>query len=288
VGLAFAGELRRLFSHPSPAIVLALPAIVAGLSVLGLWHETRANLADVAAGGLFSHSLVTAFEGVAVALRDALPVAALLFAGLASQSLAGELSRGTLRNLLLRPLGRPGLAMGKLLALLTATGAGYALLLIVAVAASALLFDFTDVVEILETDSAEPWVITEAKVLWPPFSRMLGAMVLPLMGYTALGFLVGAVARRGVTALGASVSLVVSLDLLRIPGQSFGFEAGLLSAYAPSPLRDTSRVAHLLDLIRAPNNPPGGFLDGSLLVPMVWIVVAAAVATFILSRRSVP
>ena len=67
-----------------------------------------------------------------------------------------------------------------------------------------------------------------------------------------------------------------------------GFEGGLLSSYAPSPLGDTSRVALLLDLIRAPNSPPGGLLEGSLFVPGLWLVLVAVLATLLLMRRSVP
>ncbi len=285
---AYASEVRRLLSHPSAAIAIAIPALVAGLSVLRLWSEARGHIEDVSAGDVFSHTLVTAFEGTTVGLGDALPVAALILAGLASQSLAGEFSRGTLRNLLLRPVGRAGLAIGKLLGVLSAAIVCYLLLATVAVVVSGMAFDFTDVVEILETDNADPWVITEAAALWSPFSSMLSAMILPLLAYTAVGFLAGALVKRGVTALALAAGSVVFLDIFRVAGRSFGFEGGLLSCYAPSPLGDTSRVAHVLDLIRAPNSPPGGMLDGSILVPAVWLVLAAVFATMLLKRRSVP
>ncbi len=251
---AYASEVRRLLSHPSPAVIIGIPAIVAGLSVLGLWSRAAGHIKEVAAGEIFSHSLVTAFEGTAVGIRDALPVAALLLAGLASQSPA----------------------------------VSYLLLTVVAVGMAAFLFDFTDVVEILETDNADPWIITEAQVLWPPFIRMLSSMFLPLAAYSAIGFLAGAVAKRGVTALALAAGSVVFLDVFRIAGRTFGFEGGLLSTYAPSPLGDTSRVAYLLDLIRAPNSPPGGLLEGSLFVPGLWLVLAAVLATALLMRRSVP
>ena len=285
---AFGSEVRRLLSHPAPAVAISIPGLVAGLSVLGLWSRTEGHLKEVAAGEIFSHSLVTAFEGAAVGIRDALPVAALILAGLASQSLAGEFSRGTLRNLLLRPVGRVGLVLGKCLGVLTATAICYLLLTAVAVTAAGGLFDFTDVVEILETDGADPWVITEAKALWPPFLTMLSSMLLPLAAYTGIGFLAGAVAKRGVTALALAAGSVVFLDVFRVAGRAFSFEGGLLSTYSPSPLGDTSRVAHLLDLIRAPNSPPGGLLEGSLLVPALWLVCAVVLATLLLTRRSVP
>jgi ABC-type transport system involved in multi-copper enzyme maturation permease subunit len=269
-------------------VALLIPALVAALSVLMLKSKAKGHLEDVAAGEIFSHSLVTAFEGVAVGIRDALPVAALILAGLASQSLAGEMTRGTLRNLLLRPVGRVGLALGKLLGMLTVAALAYLLVVTAAVVTSTLLFDFTDVVEILETDDADPWVITEAKALWPPFRAMLAGMLPPLLAYTGLGFLLGAFAKRGVTALALAAGSVVFLDVLRVAGRAFGFEGLLLSCYSPSPLGDTSRVAHLLDLIRAPNSPPSGMLEGALLVPAVWLVLAAALSVLLLSRRSVP
>ncbi|MHC4861757.1 MAG: hypothetical protein ACYTDY_16890, partial [Planctomycetota bacterium] len=81
---------------------------------------------------------------------------------------------------------------------------------------------------------------------------------------------------------------VVFLDLFRVVGREFGFERALLSAYLPSPLGDTSWVAHMLDLIRAPNEPPGGYLGTAIWVPLAWLVACVLISTLVLRRRQVP
>ena len=270
------------------AHLLVLPALLAGTSLVRQWARAAGHLEDVDAGDIFSHTLVTAFEGAAVALAAALPLAAIILAGLASQSLAGEHARGTLRNLILRPVGRVPLSLGKALAVLGTTGACYLLLAAVAVGGAGLAFDFTDVVEILEIRTAEPWVVAAADDLRPEFLAMLPTLFVPLAAYAMLGFLAGAVTKRSVTGLSLAVGVVVLLDLLRVAGREFGFERWLLSAYLPSPLGDTSELARFLDLIRAPNDPPSGFGDGAILVPLTWLIASIVLATLAMRRRSVP
>ncbi|MHC4472454.1 MAG: ABC transporter permease subunit [Planctomycetota bacterium] len=285
---ALALEAARLLSHVGPTVALVLPACLAAFSVFRLWARSAGHLAEIEGGELFSSTLVTGFEGAAVALGAALPLAAVIVAGLASQALAGELSRGTLRNLLLSPLGRVPLALGKALTALAAGGACYLLLAAVALVASSIAFDYTDVVEIMEIRTAEPWVVTEATALWPVLWKMLPALLVPLAAYAGLGFLAGAVAKRSVFALALAVGGVVFLDLFRVVGREFGFERALLSAYLPSPLGDTSWVAHMLDLIRAPNEPPGGYLGTAIWVPLAWLVACVLISTLVLRRRPVP
>jgi ABC-type multidrug transport system ATPase subunit/ABC-type transport system involved in multi-copper enzyme maturation permease subunit len=281
-------DQRKQLSHLGPPIALLLPAVLAAISVARQWARSAGHLRQVETGELFSHSLVTAFEAAAVALGAALPAAALVLAGLASQSVAGELSRGTLRNLLLRPVGRLPLGLGKALSVAATALVAYGLVALVAVGGSALAFDFTDVVEILEIRTAEPFVLVSAGELWPVFARAVPAMILPLLAYAALGFLAGALARGSAMALALGTGFVVVLDLLRAAGREFGFERFLLSAHFPSPLGDTSYLAHLLDRVRAPNDPPGGYLDGTVIVPLAWLVGAVLLAVLLLRRRSVP
>jgi ABC-2 type transport system ATP-binding protein len=280
-------EAGRLF-RAGPIFALLLPACLAAFSVFRLWGRSAGHLGEVEEGALFSSTLVTAFEGVAVALGAALPLAAVVVAGMASQALAGELSRGTLRNLLLAPLGRVPLALGKALGAVIVALFCYILLAGTALGASALAFDYTDVVEIMEIRSAEPWVVTEAKALWPVLWRMLPAMAAPLAAYAGLGYLAGALTRRSASALALAVGGVVFIDLARVLGRELGFERGLLSAYLPSPLGDTSWVAHMLDLIRSPNEPPGGYLDTAVWVPLAWLVACVVISTFLMKRRPVP
>ncbi len=281
-------ENRLLSSHCAPLLILLLPALLAVFSILRQWARAAGHMRQLESGELFSHSLVTAFEGAAVALGTALPLAAFVVAGLASQSIAGDFSRGTLRNILLQPVGRIPLALGKAAGVVCAVIICYFLLVLAAVAGANLAFDFTDVVEIMEIRTAEPWVRVEAKVLWPLFLKTIPALALPLIAYGALGFLAGAIVSRSVPALSLAAGFVVFLDLFRTVGREFGFEHILLSAYLPSPLGDTSLIGNLLDRIRAPNDPPGGYVDGAVWIPLAWLTVSILLASLILKRRSVP
>jgi ABC-2 type transport system ATP-binding protein len=284
----FRAEVSRLTSHFQPILAMLLPALLAALAVFLRYQESAGYAKEVEAGELFSVTVVTAFEGATMALRSALPLAALILAGLASQSLAGELSRGTLRNLLLCPLDRTRLALGKIFGLLAAGLATYGVLVLVANLMAGGFFDYADVVEETGLKGADPYVLTKAEDLWTPFLKMFPMLALPLLAYAGLGFLAGALARRGVTALALAAGGFVFLDLFRVVGRSFGFEEYLLSAYLPSPLGDTSYTSHVIDLIQAPNDPPGGYVESALTVPGVWLIVTVALATLVLSRRSVP
>ncbi|MEW6745151.1 MAG: ATP-binding cassette domain-containing protein [Planctomycetota bacterium] len=281
-------ELERITSHVGPIVLLALPAVLAALSVLRQWLRARGHMAELAEGQLFSHTLVTAFEGAGEAFRGALPLAAFIVAGLASQAIAGESSRSTLRHWLLTPVGRLPLTLGKAAAMMAVTLGSFVLLALTAVGAASLAFDFTDVVEMLEIRRREPWVLVKAHELWPLFLGMMPRLYLSLTAYAALGLLAGTLVRRNVSALALAAGSILFLDLFRTVGRELGFERWLLSAYIPSPLGDTSLVAHLLDCIRAPNDPPSGFVEGSLLIPLLWLASSVVLSALILRRRAVP
>ena len=118
--------------------------------------------------------------------------------------------------------------------------------------------------------------------------RTVTEQPVPMLAWAAIGFLAGAVTKRGVGALALTAGLFVFLDLFRVVGRTYGFEEYLISAHLPSPLGDTSYTAHLLNLIRAPNDPPGGYLDLAVVVPLAWIVVPLVLGALALRRRSVP
>jgi len=284
----FRKEVRLLLSRAGTWIALLLPALLGVLAVVRLHARARGELREVEGGTLIGMSQVTAFEGVAVAFQAGLPLAGLILAGLASQSLAGELARGTLRNLALRPISRVQLAIGKALGDMAAALIGYAALCLAAFLTASLAFDFGDVVEIMEIRSAEPWVLVRAAELWPVLGRMVPILAVPLAAATALGFLAGALTSRNSLALGLAAGFLLFLDLGRELARLIGAERWLLSAYLPSPLRDTSYAAHLLGLIRAPNDPPLAFLEGALLVPALWILACLTLSALCLRRRAIP
>ena len=120
-------EVRRWMSSAAVPVLIVLPVLVAVGSVWSRHGDVERDVKEIAGGTLATASNVTAFEAFGGAIQAALPLVLLAVAGIASQSLAGENSRGTLRNLLLRPLRRFDAIAGKgaalaLAALLGAAG----------------------------------------------------------------------------------------------------------------------------------------------------------------------
>jgi ABC-type transport system involved in multi-copper enzyme maturation permease subunit len=284
---AWHAEMRVLLSRIGIWISLMLPAVFGLFALLRLWMQNRQNLADLSAGNLISTSSITAFEALGVFLQAALPAAGFILAGLASQSLAGEFSRGTILHIAIRPISRIQLAVGKFLGMLTAAAICFFLTLGVGWLAAATAFDFTDVVEIMEIKGAVPFVIVEAEKLQPVVYRMIAPLGLALAAYTGLGFLAGAMTTRNGLAIGLSAGLIVLLDLGRELVRVFTAESYLISAYFPSPLRDTSPVAQLLQLIRAPNDPQAGFPESALWIPLAWLLATVFLSAILLRRRSI-
>jgi hypothetical protein len=111
---------------------------------------------------------------------------------------------------------------------------------------------------------------------------------LPLAAYTGLGFLAGAIARTGATALGFSLALGVLIDLGRALTRALRFTGGLPSDYLPSPLSDTSFVRFYVDLSQGVSNARFEHAGTALVVPVAWTFAAFLLATFLLVRRSIP
>lgn len=279
-------ELSRWTSGPWVPVLLLTPAALGLGGILLRWQEARAAAERAASGDVFSVTSVTAFESVGSGLRAGLLPCALVVAGLASQSLAGELSRGTLRNVLLRPARRLHVAAGKVLALLAAGAVAYLLLVLTILVCSAGFFDFSDVAELLP--NGEPYVLRSADELWPALQGVLVAPLLPLACYTLLGFLAGAVTRGGVGGLGLASGLVVLLEMLRAVFRSLDVENLLPSAYLPSPLGDTSAVARFLDLAQGVSNPVETVGVGGHSVLLLWTITAFVLGYLALRRKAVP
>jgi ABC-type multidrug transport system ATPase subunit len=286
-------ELSRLFAKRRFALLLAAPAVVGAGAIALEKREALENAARVAAGELASATDVTAFQSTASALQAGLPLLALLVAGIASQALAGELSRGTLRNVLLRPQTRWEVVLGKSLAGLAICVLAYLVLGAAAVGASSLAFGFKDLVELLPNGDEFPLIA--ASDLWPELRRAVASQTPVLFAYYGLGLLAGAVARTAPGALGFAIALVLGTDLLRGVARSFHFEGWLLAAYAPSPLGDTSYLNYFSERAQGISNAVFRFashnlagLDASLAVPLVWLAGAVALSIFLLHRRAMP
>jgi ABC-2 type transport system ATP-binding protein len=295
-------ELSRSFAKTSFIALLALPAACAALAVLLEKRDALANLARVKSGEIASTTDVTAFQTVASAMSTGLPLLALVLAGVASQALAAELARGTLRNLLLRPVRRSQAVLGKALAGVVVALLAYALLAGAALGTSKLAFGFRDLAEILPNGMSFPLV--PASDLWPKLWRALAAPVLPLISALGIGFLAGAFARTAAGALGLAFAALFVLDLGRGIARGFGFERWLHSAYLPSPLGDTSFLHYFSDLAQGISNtsfeygaplfadlgtgPLARAMSCDIVVPALWIVATFSVAAILLAKRSIP
>jgi len=295
-------ELSRSFAKPALLALLALPATCAALAVLLEKRDALANLARVKSGEIASTTDVTAFQTVATAMKTGLPLLALVLAGVASQSLAAELARGTLRNLLLRPVRRSQAVLGKAFACVASSLLAYVLLAGTALGVSKLAFGFGDLAEILPNGMSFPLV--PASDLWPKLWHALAAPVLPLISALGIGFLAGAFARTAAGALGLAFAALFVLDLGRGIARGFGFERWLHSAYLPSPLGDTSFLHFYSDLSQGISNtsfeygaplfaklgtgPLAQALSSDIAVPALWIVATFLLAAILLAKRSIP
>ncbi|MBK7642148.1 MAG: ATP-binding cassette domain-containing protein [Planctomycetes bacterium] len=279
-------ELERVWAGGKLLGLLALPASLALVHVLRLHAQAAALAEQVAQGKLFSTTEVTAFQSAGSALQAGLPLCVAIVVGLATQSIAGEFARGTLRNLLLRPLTRVQALLGKLLAQLTLALVAYALLAAVALAASGWFFEFHGVAEILP--DGQRFDLVAAKELLPALRHALAAPLLPLLAYATLGLCAGTLARGAAGALALGLGFFALLDLSRTLARGFGLEGWLPSAYLPSPLGDTSFLSFYSDVAQGVSNAHFDFAATALLTPAAWALLSLALSVLVLSRRSVP
>jgi len=285
-------ELARTFASWKTPALFAAPALVAAVSIALERGHATAEAARVASGELASTTALTGFSSVASALGTGLPLLAVIGAGLGSQAIAGELGRGTLRNVLLRPATRAEVVLGKFLAGTAATLGAYLALLVIVLSASAAAFGFGDLVEILPNGQEFP-LVTAAE-LTPELVRALLAPLPALVAFYALGFVAGSCTRGATGALGLAIGAVFGLDLARAAARGLGLEGWLLSAYLPSPLGDTSYRAYFADRAQGISNAVFE-LDSSWLgiprdiaYPLLWAAVCVGLSVLLLGRRSVP
>lgn len=283
---AFAHEWRRLVHARALLWMLLIPSLL-GLARLWLrWSEGRAEAAKVESGELATASGVNGFELVAWGMLTALPVLALLGAGIASQSIAGELSRHTLRNVLLRPLTRAQLVWGKLAACLAAMLCGYALLAACLHLAAWSTSGFGDAVEILP--NGQPFVMTAAAELVPDLARAWWAPVPALCAALGLGFFAGSLVRSAAAALGTALGFLLVSDLGRVLTRGFDLDGVLPSDHMPSPLGDSSYPRAFLDLAQGISNVEVPDPGAGVLVGIAWLAAASAASLVLVRRKAVP
>jgi ABC-type multidrug transport system ATPase subunit len=282
-------ELRRWTSTPAVPLMLLLPALLAVGAVWSRHGDLVRDTKDVASGALATATNVTAFEAVGTALQSAVPALVLLLVGLASQSLAGENSRGTLRNVLLRPLKRVDVVSGKGAALFLAAGASYLLVELAALLAAGHWFEFKDVAEILP--NGRTFVIPggAAEKMWPEGERAVLMLIPVVFSFVGVGFLAGATARAGAAALAFALGLVALLQVLRVPAEILHVEGWLPTAHMPWPrsFGDQSVVQSFIDAAQVVSNPRDPHAGLHVIVPVAWTLATIGAAAIVLRRRSI-
>ncbi|MCE9635714.1 MAG: ATP-binding cassette domain-containing protein [Planctomycetes bacterium] len=279
-------DVRRWISGPAVPAALAVPAAVAVLAVFSESALAARIAGDVTSGAVASSTHFTAFTATARALSKGLPLLALVASATAALSLAGEFGRGTLRNVVLRPVGRSRMVMGKAVAALAATVTAYALLLATAMACAAVFFDFDDLVEILPGGQRYVFEGFAAADLWPEMLHTAWAQCPALLAFAAIGILVGSHAKSGAGAVvgvfGVTLTLVGAPAIL---GRSAA--AWLPSGHLPWVLSDASPTRRLFDLSTGVSNASTADAR-SLWVPLIWGAACILFACVRMRRRPIP
>jgi ABC-2 type transport system ATP-binding protein len=276
-------EWTRIMSGFRTGPLFMLPALFAGVAIARMHQLATANAGKVGEK-VFSTTQMTAFDGVGKGLTIGLPILMVLIAGLASQSVSGEQTKGTLRYLLLRPITRVQLAGAKFTGLVALCLAGYALLAAVSLVVSAYFFDFKDLAEILPNGKLFPLVKKDEmlRYLWPA----LYAPILPLIAYTAIGFTLGSWIRNNVVALVGTLGAMLLMDVARAFFTSAATVAWLPSAHLPSPFGGHSFLKFYCDAVQGVSNSTNPYAYLSLAAPLVWLVMMMLLAAVALKRKA--
>jgi ABC-type multidrug transport system ATPase subunit len=265
---AFGHELRTLVGRRGTAGLLAVPAIAAAYSTWGYAGKVQAQLARVQGGELFSADGGSGQLAAAQALQAAQPVLALCVLWLASQNVAADFSRDTLRNTLMRSVSRLDVLVGKFGALALLTMVGWLLTCAAALFGAAWTMGMGDLEEISRNGDRQ--VLAHGADVAPVLYRSLLHGILPLLGVVSVGLFASIAARRPARALGLALLLGAGSEVLR---GRLGDHAGwLLSSHLPTGLRDDSALGYLAAVARGAADAHWQFAEYALAAPCAWIL----------------
>ncbi|MEO0650844.1 MAG: ATP-binding cassette domain-containing protein [Planctomycetota bacterium] len=276
-------EARR---HARLLWLFVTPLLLAGVPVWGLVRKRAAAQAEVDEEALFSSTDVTAFRAAAEGLELGLPLAALVSMLVTSQLLAGELGRGTLRNVALRPLTRLQLSLAKWLTALAIGGLCVASALAGATGFAGLAFEYGDLEEVLVGGQRFP-IMTAAEVV-PDFRRALTGSVAVTLAFASFGFAAGALVRRGIVAVGLSLALFLFLIVSRWFAAGGDWEWLNPATYLPFLTADASRVHAVAILADGATNVPFEYGTTEFSVPLVLAGLSGLVGLAAITRVRIP
>ncbi|MEY2979878.1 MAG: hypothetical protein RL562_105 [Planctomycetota bacterium] len=279
-------ELRRNARRVASALLVAVPAFLAWQRIAALAQDHAVRLAEVKSGALFSTSTVTAFEALGRGLVASLPAVAVVAVAVGSQSIAGELGAGTLRNVVLRPLRRHHVVFGKAWALLVAVVVAYGAALAAAWLSARAYFEFGDRFEVTRKGEPELWI--EAVDVWPLVPDLIWAPILPLFALSVLGFAIGAAVRRPVWALSTALFGFLVLDLFRGFTRSAGLGAWVPTSYLPSPFGNGSPIDYFVEVSIGSADAWFAHEDTLIVAPLAWVGAGVLLGVMLLSRLRVP
>jgi ABC-type multidrug transport system ATPase subunit len=277
-------ELTRILSGFKVASLFLLPAIFACISIFIMYRQSMANTEKVGEE-VFSTTQMTAFDGAGRGLQTGLPILMVLITCLASQSISGEQSKGTLRYLLMRPINRMQITLSKLSSLILICMASYILLAVSVICISSYLLDFKDLSEILPNGKLFPMVKKEEmfQYLWPALLNP----IIPLFSYTAIGFAIGSWIKNNVGAFASTLGVIIFIDIGRavIPGgdKIIGW---LPSAHLPSPFGGHSFLTFYCNMVQGVSNATNPYVNLSIEAPLVWLVIMIILAVIALNRKA--
>jgi ABC-2 type transport system permease protein len=182
----------------------------AGLAGLAVLPIVVIATSETASGGpLFfdlirRNGLFAALTVIALILPFFLPLGTSILSG---EAVAGESSAGTLRYLVVRPVGRVRLVVSKYLAVMAQVAAAIAWVMVIALVAGAIAFGYGP----LPTLSGTTLSVGEGLV------RILGAGVYVLCsmaGLAALGMFISTLTSSGVGAAGATMGIAIASQIV--------------------------------------------------------------------------
>ena len=228
-------ELAKLYRRPrtwlSFALLVALPTVVAGF-LAASDVAPRPGTGPAFLSAVLENGALFPAAALAIVLPLFLPVAVAVVAG---ESVAGEAQAGTLRYLLVRPVGRTRLLVAKLLAVIAFTMTAVTLVSLSAYVVGVQLFGSaplpsTSGTTLTTEEATLRTVLAVAYVGWSMLGVAAVAMFLSTLTDSPLG-----------AALGAIALLVVSTVLV-----------GLEAAAAVRPYLPTRYWLAFVDLFREP------------------------------------
>src|SRR5262249_36874789 len=128
-----------------------------------------------------------------------------------------------------------------------------------------------------------------ADTMWPEMQRAFAMLVPVLLSFVGVGFLAGAAARAGASALAFALGGVPLLEGFRVPAGLLHVEGWLPTSHMPWPrsFGDQSVVQSFIDAAQVVSNPRDPHAGLHVIVPLAWTFATVVLAAIVVSRRSV-